>query len=51
MYDTGKQQFNAKQSIYQLLYKDHSVWMISICDVVFGFIYNYLTFSTFPILW
>ena len=40
--NTGKQQFTANQSIYQLSDKDRVFRMILICDVVFGLIYNVL---------
>ena len=42
MSDTGKQQFTANQSIYQLSDKDCSVPDDMICDVVFGLVY-YIT--------
>ena len=38
--NTGKQQFTANHNIYQLSDKDRSVWMILICDVVFGLVYS-----------
>ena len=38
--NTGKQQFTANQSIYQLSDKDRRVLrMILICDIVFGLVY------------
>ena len=39
MSDTGKQQFTANQSIYQLSDKDRSV-LILICDVVLGLVHT-----------